>query len=241
MRWIVWTSLVLVFVSAACNDDKEAVEDPPPPAAAKMTITGIAKEVVAAPPYVYVLVTTEDGDRWIAGPQTEVSRGDQIATPEGTPFRNFESTKLNRVFEEVFFVAAIQTQDMTEVVDRAHPESVSPVPAVQPLEKAAGGKTVAEVFAGKADLAGQEVAVRGQVVKFNAKIMGKNWIHIQDGTGDAESGTGDLTLTTMDEAAVGDRVLVTGTLASEKDFGLGYHYAVILEDANVIVEAGSAH
>ena len=96
-------------------------------------------------------------------------------------------------------------------------------------------KTVAELYAGKAGLAGTAVSVRGKVVKFSAQIMGKNWVHVQDGTG--SSGTNDLTATTANTAKVGDIVLVSGKITQNKDFGGGYKYALVLEDAKVTVEA----
>jgi hypothetical protein len=102
------------------------------------------------------------------------------------------------------------------------------------IKKADGGKTVEEIFAGKDQLNGKTVAVRGKVVKFSPEIMGKNWIHLQDGTG--KEGTNDLTVTTAAVAKTGDTVLVKGTLVANKDFGYGYKYDVIMEDATLTVE-----
>ena len=96
-------------------------------------------------------------------------------------------------------------------------------------------QTVAEVYAGQNGLLGTVVKVRGKVVKFSPQIMGKNWVHVQDGTG--SSGTNDLTATTANSAKVGDIVLVSGKITQNKDFGGGYKYALILEDAQVTVEA----
>ena len=76
--------------------------------------------------------------------------------------------------------------------------------------------------------------VRGKVVKFTPEIMGKNWIHLQDGTGAA--GTNDLTVTTSAMAKKGDTVVISGALVIDKDFGYGYAYDVIIEDADVTVE-----
>ena len=103
------------------------------------------------------------------------------------------------------------------------------------IAKAEGGKTVAEIYAEKDALAGTTVAVRGKVVKVNAGIMDKNWLHVRDGSG--EEGTNDLTVTTEgDLPELGATVLVCGNLATNKDFGMGYQYPVILEDAEVTVE-----
>jgi hypothetical protein len=106
--------------------------------------------------------------------------------------------------------------------------------AAEKIQKAKGGYTVEELYAKKDKLNGKKVSVRGKVVKFSPGIMGRNWIHLQDGTG--KQGTNDMTVTTNQTAAVGDTALVTGTLVTNKDFGAGYKYAVIIEDATVKVE-----
>ena len=103
------------------------------------------------------------------------------------------------------------------------------------IARADGGKTVAEVYAEKDGLADATVVVRGKVVKTNAEIMGKNWLHVRDGSG--EEGTNDLTVTTSGALPnVGDTVVVTGKVSLNKDFGMGYQYPVIIEDGEVTVE-----
>ena len=101
------------------------------------------------------------------------------------------------------------------------------------LEKAAGpdGRTVAEIFAQGKDLKDKQVTVRGKVVKINRGIMGRNWVHLQDGSGSVDKGDHDLTVTTKGDAKLGEVLLVKGTLRTDKDFGAGYKYAVMLEDA----------
>jgi hypothetical protein len=106
-------------------------------------------------------------------------------------------------------------------------------PVVQKMPPPEGGLSVADVWAKRASLAGKTVTVRGTVVKFNGAIMGRNWIHIQDGSGKADDGTHDLTITTDAAAKVGDVVTVTGVIAVDKDFTAGYAYAVIMEGAKL--------
>jgi hypothetical protein len=108
------------------------------------------------------------------------------------------------------------------------------------IAKAEGGKTVADVFTEKDALAGQKVVVRGKVVKTNAGIMGKDWVHVRDGSG--ADGTNDLTVTTTMNPLpkIGDTVLVTGTAVTNKDFGMGYQYPVLVEDAEVKIEISAA-
>ena len=103
------------------------------------------------------------------------------------------------------------------------------------VEKAAGegAYTVQEVFAGNKELAGKIIQVRGKVVKYNPGIMGKNWIHIQDGSGDPMQNTHDLVATSAEEAVVGEVVTVQGRLAANKDFGAGYTYIAIIVEAKI--------
>jgi hypothetical protein len=106
------------------------------------------------------------------------------------------------------------------------------------VAKAEGGKTVAEVFAEKDALANKPVTIRGKVVKANHGVMGLDWLHVRDGSG--SEGTNDLTVTaTSAPAKVGDTVLVTGKVATDKDFGMGYQYPVLVEEADVKVEASA--
>jgi len=103
------------------------------------------------------------------------------------------------------------------------------------VEKATGPEahTVSELYSRKDGLSGKVVTVRGQVVKVSQGIMGKNWLHIQDGSGDGQKGDYDLTVTTGAEAAAGDTVVVKGTFVTNKDFGHGYMYDIIIEDAEI--------
>ncbi|HVP66682.1 MAG TPA: OB-fold nucleic acid binding domain-containing protein [Anaeromyxobacteraceae bacterium] len=103
------------------------------------------------------------------------------------------------------------------------------------VAKATGpnAKTIAEVYGQKGQLKEKVVAVRGKVVKYNSGIMGKNWIHLRDGTGAQGKGDNDITVTTGDVAAVGDVIIVTGTVRLDKDFGAGYAYPVIIEEATI--------
>lgn len=100
------------------------------------------------------------------------------------------------------------------------------------LEKADGEITIAEVFANREEYSGKEIEIRGVVVKVNKQIMGKNWIHIQDGTN--SNGKFDLTITSQDLAEVNDEVTFKGKITLEKDFGSGYFYEVIMEDATLV-------
>lgn len=94
-------------------------------------------------------------------------------------------------------------------------------------------KSVGELYEERAALEGQQVTVTGEVVKVNAGVMQRNFIHLQDGSGDALHETNNLVITTQDSAAVGDKVRVTGKVAVDHDFGFGYFYPVLVEQASV--------
>jgi hypothetical protein len=91
--------------------------------------------------------------------------------------------------------------------------------------------TIEGLYASKEKLNGQRIQVKGKVVKVNTGIMGRNFFHIQDGSGKA--GANDLTVTTQQDVHVGDDVLVTGLVTLNRDFGAGYSYPLILEEATV--------
>jgi hypothetical protein len=156
---------------------------------------------------------------------------------------------LNRDFDLVVFTGNVKVNGVSPGASAApsaksgrlpegHPPisggDVKPALNLSGIKKAEGGKSIAEVYAEKAKLSAKKVNVRGRVVKYNGEIMGKNWIHIQDGTGSV--GSNDLAVTTAATAKVGDLILVNGTVAINKDFGGGYKYSVIVEDAQVTVE-----
>jgi hypothetical protein len=99
-----------------------------------------------------------------------------------------------------------------------------------PIEKAPGpdGYKISEIYEKQKELEGKEVAIRGRAIKIAAGILGMNWIHLQDGSGEVSSGTHDLTVTTNELPTVGDIITIRGVLHLNKDFGAGYKYALIL-------------
>jgi hypothetical protein len=231
--------------AATCAETK-----PVAPAAAPAETggwTGTVVETTNASSYTYVRVDTGKEKIWAAAPRFEVKVGDKVTVPEGTVMRDFVSKSLNRTFDTIYFVGAIQgpgspAQPAAAPAGDPHggamggPRTAPAAPLdFAGLKKAEGGLTVAEIYAKKQSLKGKTVKVRGKVAKYNAEIMGRNWVHLQDGSGTV--GSDDLTITTSDTAKVGETVLVSGTLALDKDFGYSYKYPVMLENAKVTVES----
>ncbi len=256
--WTVWIVLLalLAAVAMAVQADEPATSPAgqsatpehaqPPSRIASGGLSGTVIETMNAAGYTYVHFDTGKEKVWAAAPEFVVEAGETVTISSPMAMRDHYSKTLDRSFELVYFVGGVEVEgEERKPVD---PQSGSPswmkgrsTTAAGPaevdlsgIEKAAGGKTVEEVYAGRADLAGQEIVVRGRVVKFTARIMGKNWLHVRDGTG--APGSDDLTVTTDATVETGSMVLVRGKVSVDKDFGAGYKYEFIVEDAQITVE-----
>lgn len=234
--------LTLGCAKAVPDLDVQESTQPQPAAAPVNGRSGVVLQTMDAANYTYVLVDLGGEEIWAAAPQAQVAVGDRVTIPPGAPMQNFHSSSMDRTFELIYFVDQILPEGAQPTADRmppGHPpisgESVAP-DVVADVEKAAEGYTIAEVYDRKSELSGQQIVVRGRVVKANQGILGANWLHIQDGSGSAADGTHDLTVTTQAIAAVGDTVVVVGPLELGKDFGAGYRYDVIVTDAQVTAE-----
>lgn len=97
-------------------------------------------------------------------------------------------------------------------------------------------KTVAALYQERAALSGRMVSVQGKVVKANNGIMGRNFVHVQDGSGEAGAGNNNLIVTSQDTAQVGQQVAVSGKVTLNRDFGSGYTYPLLLEEASIAVK-----
>lgn len=256
--------LIILALLVGCQQDSSsqsstpqsqtpAPQTPPTPQApqASSNISGSVVETMNALGYTYVLVDTDNGQVWAATPQFAVSVGDLVVVPDGMPMHNYHSQTLDRTFDVVYFVDSILNASSTNAANATpvpgqmpagHPPisgmgATAPAPlTVTPLDKLENGLNIEEIYAARNDLSGQEIQLRGKVVKFSPQIMGTNWVHLQDGSGNPEAGTHDLTLTSNDELKVGDVVVARGTLTTDKDFGHGYVYELIVENAVVSVE-----
>ncbi len=252
---------VLMIALAGCGENKETTEAAPAataeatPASAPAQASnpnvwkGEVLETMNSGGYSYIYLDTGSEKIWAAGPETQVSVGQTITMDKGMAMPQFHSKTLDRTFDVIYFVGSIQGPDSAKPA-ADHPTSEHPTGGmgqqtggghstveqteVKDVAKAAGGHTVEEIYAQSAALSGKPVKVRGQVVKFTANIMGTNWIHIQDGTGSGP--TADLTVTTSAVVAAGDMVTVEGNLTVNKDFGAGYKYDAIIEEATVTKE-----
>ena len=223
-----------ICVGAAWAADRAA----PAPAA---TVNGVVLEVKDVDSYTYLRLKTKDGEIWAAVAKAPVKTGAEVTIENVMVMDNFESKTLKKTFRPYRFrfhcgvgrevppPAAVTWRRCTqELRNRWTPEtSRSPRPPDRtraPLRKSPRRTPTSRA---------RPVAVRGKVVKFTPAVLGKNWIHLRDGTGSAADGTNDLVVTTKDEAKVGDVVLVKGVVQTDRDLGSGYSYKLLVEEATL--------
>ena len=199
---------------------------------------GEVLEVVDAGAYTYLRLKTAGGEAWAAVAKTAVKKGAQVTIQKPMVMTQFESKSLKRTFDRIVFGSLAGAGATTPSADSMSAHAGISKTGDGPVEKVAratgpDARTVAEVAAQKAQLKNKAVVVRGKVVKFSGDIMGRNWVHLRDGTGSPADGTNDLLVTTKQVAAVGDIVSARGLVRTDADFGSGYAYKVLVEDATL--------
>ena len=255
------TAVLVIFFLSACEKNKaektlhtevkKGTAAALPSHTAPEHIFGKIKETMNSGGYTYLLLEDNGKETWVAIPATSVRVGEEVMVKPGAPMPKFHSKTLNRTFDTIIFSSGI-------VGDNGHSPSMAQMPAPGPMtgmekhegrrmppmvreiditERPEGAVTVSSLYAEPGSVADKTVTVKGRVVKVSPKIMGKNWVHIQDGTGKEEELDYDITVTTMDLPETGTIVTATGTAHANKDFGAGYKYDMIIEDAKVVVEA----
>lgn len=204
----------------------------PAQAAAPTVITGEVLEVQDVESYTYLRLKTRNGETWVAVGRAPVKKGATVTIEDAMVVNNFESRSLKKTFPTIVFGSLAGTNPHAGMAKPAD-ASVAPVAPDAKVAKASGpnAKTVAEIITQAVDLKDKTVLVRGKVVKYNAGIMGKNWIHLRDGSGSAAARTNDVLITSLNAVKVGDVVTARGIVRTDKDFGSGYVYKVIVEEA----------
>ena len=223
MRLIV-AICIAIFASLAWGADKPA---------APAVVKGQVLEVKDVDSYTYLRLKTKEGEIWAAVNRTPVKKGDQVTVENVMLMSNFESKSLKKTFPLIYFgtlgggggAMAAAHGSMGKAADVG---DVTVAKATGP-----DARTVAEIVAQSAALKDKTVLVHGKVAKFTAQVMGKNWIHLRDGSGSAADGSNDILVTTAEEAKVGEVVLVKGVVHTNQDFGSGYSYKVLVGEATL--------
>lgn len=215
------------------SGNETAVADP----SASQMHKVVVNEILQTSRYTYLNVTEEAEPFWIAIPRKDdVEQGATYYYRGGLKKNNFESAEHNRVFDVVYLVSGISKDPgMNEMGGSPHGNMAAQTPSADPNEKLdppPGGITIAELLKNREKYEGKTVRIRGRCVKLNNMIMNRNWIHLNDGSmGDEKT---DLTVTTTDIVQLGAIVAVEGKITLNKDFGAGYKYDIIMEEASLL-------
>ena len=207
-------------------------------AAQARSVKGEVLEVREADPYTYLRLRTKEGEIWAAVNKAPATKGAQVTIENASVMTNFESKALKKTFDRIIFgtlagaaAGAAPASSDTSRMHQGTPQS----PETAKLPKAQGpdARTVAEIITKRVELKGKPVMVRGRVVKFTANVMGKNWVHLRDGSGSAKDGSNDILVTTKEQAQVGNVVVARGVVRTDVDLGSGYTYKVLIENVTL--------
>jgi hypothetical protein len=218
-------------------------------------IEGTVLDALQVPEYTYLKLKVSDGtERWVAIATKAIARAAKVTILAETQLTQFESKTLHRTFDAIAFGSVYSpatttdgtacggdteaTQSHGVLAGHVHGSKNSDTTdvSVKPVPRAPGknGHTVSEILSMREALSGKRVRLRATVVKATYDVLGKTFIHLRDGTGDSRSSTNDLAVTTALRPNKGDTLLLEGTLAVNEDFGSGYRFDALLEDAEVV-------
>jgi hypothetical protein len=181
------------------------------------------EEVLDSGGYTYIKAREEGLLFWIAGPQSALQKGETLTLGTQMWMDDFKSSTLNKTFDAIMFVQ--------EFAPAKSAKAQTKLPYMKALSSINGSISIKELYSDAKKFKSTSVTLHARIVKISKGIMGKNWIHLIDGSSQSDDGV--ITATTEEENfSVDDLVLVTGTLTTDKDFGYGYFYPVILEEAS---------
>jgi hypothetical protein len=189
---------------------------------------------IPAKGYTYLQVSENKNDYWIAVPTMEIEIGETVYFSRFMVMEDFSSENIDKSFDEILFVEDARKSPTPDEMKNIHSGATSTEKQDIKVEPLKDGVTVKQLYDDKSTLNGKIVKVKGQVTKFNKQIMKRNWIHIQDGTGDENEF--DLVITSNTDVQVGDIIIAEGKVAVDKDFGAGYFFPIMIEEAQIEIE-----
>ena len=241
-----WPLVVLISALAACNNGPKEIE----PVAADPANNNLfehnhnhdhgedadmanawhtveVKEVLQAEKYSYLLVAHGSKEMWVATLRADYQPGETYRMKTGLLKTNFKSIEHNRTFPEIYLVSEIYPEN-TQQETSASAEEIDELNL--PATKPEGVTSIADIIKSPETYAGKTVRVFGKVVKANPNIMDRNWLHLEDGT----APDFDFVLTTQSNIPVGHEVAFDGVISVNRDFGAGYTYTVMMENAKPV-------
>ena len=187
----------------------------------------VVLEVLQATSYVYLYVSEGDEKYWLATSKTEVKEGETVYFEGGLLQTNFESKDHNRTFDKLYLVNSVSKNTPSKM---SSGRSESQSSGSSRVVDVSGSVKIADLVSDPKKYSGQTIQISGECVKINSNIMGRNWIHLKDGSKDDY----DLVITSDIVVTQGQLITMTGTVALDKDFGASYKYDIIIEDGELV-------
>jgi len=182
--------------------------------------------VLHAGSYTYYGIQNGARQYWVVTPRSDLPVGAWMRFKEEIAMPTYESKALGQTFEDVIFTSDFQYR--TQEDEAKHLAFITEKVATSPYAQK-GTLSIQDAMEKRKEYAGKTVMIRAKVVKASQNIMGKNWIHLQDGTGTGDE-VGRIVATSLALPEVGDIVIAKGKVSVDKDFGSGYVYKIILEE-----------
>ncbi|MBL4745846.1 MAG: hypothetical protein JKY08_05715 [Flavobacteriaceae bacterium] len=237
MKYILSVLTVFIMITSCTSEKKTAT-----PLEESDLHKVVVQEVMHVSEYSYIRVIEKGVEKWIAAPRTMVEIGNTYYYGKFMKMENFESEDLGKTFGTVYFVEKISENAVEATIpltENPHPQDTTmsgEKPSIVKKEiKVAtvpNGISIAALMENKEKYNNTIVTIKGEVTKYNASIMNSNWFHVQDGS--EFKGEFDLTVTTSEEVKQGDIITFKGKVSLDKDFGAGYFYKIIIENATII-------
>lgn len=200
------------------------------------------KEVIQVSSYTYLRVAEGNDIKWLAVPKIQVKVGDIFYYKRGMEMADFKSTELDRTFKRIYFLSRLDKEPITHVNKSFHHSdslfSSQKIKSMlldklsKPIKPVKGSISISKLLKNMESYKGKKVKIKGQVTKFNSKVMSKNWIHLQDGS--EHNGVFDITFTTSSYVNIGDIITLEGIVSLDRNFGAGYIYKIIVENAVLV-------
>ena len=212
-------------------------------------------EIKTAMGYKYLRVNEEGKEIWVAIANAPVTIGDKIGYDKKTMMKDFKSKSLQQDFKEIYFASDVylpqkkqKAKSMKEMLGlseknkdphadmgRDMTPKTEEIPSKPFVKKES--YTIEEIHIWRKNLNKQTITIKGKVFKVSHAIMKRDWVHLGDGTGNEKKLTDDLVFTASSSSVkAGDTVIATGQVVVDKDFGYGYFYQVIIQDASFQVK-----
>lgn len=218
---------ITAILLSACKNEKQSNSIDIPDGKEKIKVT----ELINGNTYTYIKGNNENSEIWVAIRKQPIEIGKTYFYKNALPMKDFHSKELDKTFPLIYFLNSISSEPSGKADPHGKSQMKKPNAVKVEVDIEAGDDftNIQNIFKNKDELVNSVIKVKGKVTKFNENILNRNWIHIQDGT--EHNGNFDLTITSTQKVSIGEIVEFKGVLITDKDFGAGYKYDVLIENA----------